>query len=177
MSEASLPLLAGGGEVALSQRASVLFQEHLDANYRRTSRIFTGLMFVQWVSGIVLTVVWSPYAWAGRVHSVHVHVYTAVFLGAAISSLPIALTLTRPTAESTRYAVAIAQMLWSALLIHLSGGRIETHFHIFASLAFLAFYRDWRILIPATLVIAGDHLLRLALVGGRQGPCTPRLEP
>jgi len=160
MSEASLPLLAGGGEVALSQRASVLFQEHLDANYRRTSRIFTGLMFVQWVSGIVLAVVWSPYAWAGRVHSVHVHVYTAVFLGAAISSLPIALTLTRPTAESTRYAVAIAQMLWSALLIHLSGGRIETHFHIFASLAFLAFYRDWRILIPATLVIAGDHLLR-----------------
>ena len=32
----------------------------------------------------------------------------------------------------------------SALLIHLSGGRIETHFHIFGSLAFLAFYRDCR---------------------------------
>lgn len=160
MSAASLHRLVASGAGALSQRASILFQEHLDANSRRTSRIFTGLMVVQWVAGIVVALVWSPYAWAGRVQSVHVHVYTAVFLGGAISSLPIALTITRPTAVSTRYVVAIAQMLWSALLIHLSGGRIETHFHIFASLAFLAFYRDWRVLIPATLVIAGDHLLR-----------------
>ena len=49
---------------------------------------------------------------------------------------------------------------WSALLIHLTGGRIETHFHVFGSLAFLAFYRDWRVLIPATVVVAADHLLR-----------------
>jgi signal transduction histidine kinase len=60
----------------------------------------------------------------------------------------------------TRHAIAVSQMLWSALLIHLSGGRIETHFHVFGSLAFLSFYRDWRILIPATLTVAGDHLLR-----------------
>ena len=33
-------------------------------------------------------------------------------------------------------------MLWSGLLIHLTGGRIETHFHVFGSLAFLAFYLD-----------------------------------
>ena len=47
-----------------------------------------------------------------------------------------------------------------ALLIHLTGGRIETHFHIFGSLAFLAFYRDWRVLVTATLVVAVDHFLR-----------------
>ena len=47
-----------------------------------------------------------------------------------------------------------------ALLIHLTGGRIETHFHVFGSLAFLAFYRDWRVLIPATVVVALDHMLR-----------------
>ena len=51
-------------------------------------------------------------------------------------------------------------MLMSALLIHLTGGRIETHFHVFGSLAFLAFYRDWRVLVPATVVVALDHLLR-----------------
>jgi signal transduction histidine kinase len=51
-------------------------------------------------------------------------------------------------------------MLMGALLIHLTGGRIETHFHVFGSLAFLAFYRDWRVLIPATIVVALDHLLR-----------------
>jgi hypothetical protein len=51
-------------------------------------------------------------------------------------------------------------MLMSALLIHLTGGRIETHFHVFGSLAFLAFYRDWRVLIPATIVVAVDHAVR-----------------
>ncbi len=47
-----------------------------------------------------------------------------------------------------------------ALLIHLTGGRIETHFHVFGSLAFLSFYRDWRVLVPATIVVAADHFLR-----------------
>ena len=51
-------------------------------------------------------------------------------------------------------------MLMGALLIHLTGGRIETHFHVFGSLAFLAFYRDWRVLVPATIVVALDHMLR-----------------
>ena len=51
-------------------------------------------------------------------------------------------------------------MLTSALLIHLMGGRIEAHFHVFGSLAFLAVYRDWRVLITATVVVAADHLLR-----------------
>ena len=48
----------------------------------------------------------------------------------------------------------------SGLLIHLTGGRIETHFHVFGSLAFLAFYRDWRVFIPATIVVAADHAVR-----------------
>ncbi len=51
-------------------------------------------------------------------------------------------------------------MLMSALLVHLSAGRIEAHFHIFGSLAFLALYRDWKVLISASLVVALDHLLR-----------------
>ncbi len=51
-------------------------------------------------------------------------------------------------------------MLMSGLLIHISGGRIETHFHIFGSLAFLAFYRDWRVLITASAIVAADHFVR-----------------
>ena len=34
------------------------------------------------------------------------------------------------------------------------------HFHIFGSLAFLGFYRDWKVLVTATVVIAADHFLR-----------------
>jgi signal transduction histidine kinase len=51
-------------------------------------------------------------------------------------------------------------MAWSALLIHLSGGRIETHFHVFGSLAMLAAYRDWRVLVTATVAIGCDHFIR-----------------
>jgi len=60
----------------------------------------------------------------------------------------------------TRFVISAAQVLHSALLIHLSGGRIETHFHVFGSLAFLSFYRDWRVLVPATVVVAVDHAIR-----------------
>jgi len=56
--------------------------------------------------------------------------------------------------------IAIGQMLGTALVIHLTGGRLESHFLVFGSLAFLAFYRDWRVLLTAITVIYLDHLLR-----------------
>jgi signal transduction histidine kinase len=66
----------------------------------------------------------------------------------------------RPGEDSTRYVIATSQMLMSSLLIHLTGGRIETYFHVFGSLAFLSFYGDWRVLAPATVIVAADHFLR-----------------
>jgi PAS domain S-box-containing protein len=84
----------------------------------------------------------------------------AIFFGAAINALPLLLIRKRPGSWQTRYAVTVAQMLWSALLIDLTGGRIETHFHVFGSLAFLAFYRDAGVLIAGTVVVTIDHLLR-----------------
>ena len=144
----------------VAARVQVLLDEQINANYSRTSRMFAVLMGVEWLFGILVALVWSPYTWAGKVHAVHLHVYVAIFLGGAIVSLPIAAAMSRPRVAATRYVVAIGQMLWSALLIHLTGGRIETHFHVFGSLAFLAFYRDWKVLVPATVVVAADHLLR-----------------
>lgn len=138
----------------------VLFQEHLDSVYRRRDRVFAWLMLAQWVFGVCIALVYSPYGWEGKVQSTHLHVYYALFVGGALSDSTILLTIFRPGWAVTRHVVAVAQMLWSALLIHLTGGRIETHFHVFGSLAFLAFYRDWKLLISATIVVAGDHLLR-----------------
>jgi PAS domain S-box-containing protein len=146
-----------GGQRA---RADQLMEEQRQALFRRTDRMFALLMVVQWVAGIAAAVWISPYTWTGTLHYTHPHVWAAVLLGGALSALPIGLALTRPGHTSTRYVIAVAQMLWSALLIHLSGGRIETHFHVFGSLAFLAAYRDWRVLIVAALVVAVDHFLR-----------------
>jgi two-component system sensor histidine kinase HydH len=144
-------------------RAEELFRQNRDSVFERTSRMFAVLMVIQWVAAIGIAIAISPYAWEGRARAVHNHVWAALLLGGAISSLPIYLCRTAPAAPVTRYTVAIGQMMWSALLIHLTGGRIETHFHVFGSLAFLAFYRDWKVLLPATIVVATDHLARQML--------------
>src|SRR5262249_21252114 len=113
-----------------------------------------------WVGGIAAALCISPRTWAGTASTVHAHVWAAVLLGGAITSLPLIFVHLLPGRLLTRYVVAVAQMCWSALLIHLTGGRIETHFHVFGSLAFLAFYRDRGVLVIATVVVAADHALR-----------------
>jgi len=122
--------------------------------------MFAMLMALQWAAGIVAALAVSPRTWAGSIPSVHVHVWYSLIGGGVLSGLPIFLALRHPGLRSTRYTIAVAQMLWSALLIHLTGGRIETHFHIFGSLAFLAMYRDWKVFVPAVVVVALDHAIR-----------------
>ena len=75
-------------------------------------------------------------------------------------SLPIALAWFQPSRAFTRHLIAVTQMLIGTLMIHLTGGRIETHFYVFGSLAFLAFYRDWKVLVSASVVVAVDHVVR-----------------
>jgi signal transduction histidine kinase len=142
------------------RRADVLLEEYQHDIYRRTDRLFAWLMGFQWIAGIVFAVWVSPLAWSGTSSRIHLHVWAAVLLGGIVSLFPALLALLRPGQVSTRYTISVAQMLMSALLIHLTGGRLETHFHVFGSLAFLAFYRDWRVLVPATVVVALDHMLR-----------------
>jgi signal transduction histidine kinase/CheY-like chemotaxis protein len=146
--------------IDLDRRARVLVSEHQNQIYVQTSRLFAILMGVQWLAGIAAAVWISPHTWVGATSYVHLHVWLAVFLGGAITALPVFLAITQPSHALTRHTIAAGQMLMSALLIHLSGGRIETHFHVFGSLAFLAYYRDWRVLIPATVVVAADHATR-----------------
>jgi signal transduction histidine kinase/CheY-like chemotaxis protein len=77
-----------------------------------------------------------------------------------VSTLPVYLAVTRPGTRLTRHTIAATQMVWSALLIHLTGGRAETHFYILASLALLACYRDCWLLVTATTVVVVDYFVR-----------------
>ncbi len=129
---------------------------HLSAN----RPAFAGLLIFEWLAAIATALWISPYTWAGPYSETHVHVWAALVLGGLIIAVPVALALLWPCRAMTRHTITVAQMLLGALLIHLTGGRIETHFHVFGSLAFLAFYRDWRVLVSASAVVAVDHLLR-----------------
>jgi PAS domain S-box-containing protein len=144
----------------IQRRAKEIFRDHQQVIYKSTDRLFAGLMLAQWCAAILAAIFISPLAWYGRESEIHLNVWASIFLGGAISVFPILLAFTRPGEAITRHVIAGAQMMMSGLLIHLTGGRIETHFHIFGSLAFLAFYRDWKILIPAALVTTADHFLR-----------------
>jgi hypothetical protein len=141
-------------------RAAELYNAQNDVRRSKVDRLFAGLLVVQWIASIIAAFVVSPYAWAGKEHVLHMHVWVAILGGAGITILPVMLAFLRPGTKLTRHVIAASQMLASALLIHLTGGRIETHFHVLGSLAFLAFYLDWQVLITATVIVAADHFLR-----------------
>jgi signal transduction histidine kinase/DNA-binding response OmpR family regulator len=144
-------------------RARELFEQSELRLRRRTDRLFGSLLTVEWLVSMAVAEWLSPFIWNRAMSEVDPHVWAAVLLGGIVALPPALLALLRPGPEINGQLVAIAQMLMSALFIHLTGGRIETHFHVFGSLAFLAFYRDWKVLVTATVVMLMDHVTRGAL--------------
>jgi hypothetical protein len=143
-----------------SERGKEIFEERLLTQRSDLDRLFSKLLMIQWIAAVVVALVYSPTGWATKQQAMGGHLYLAILLGGVLTLLPLAMTRRSAGAKSTRHVMAVSQMLFSALFIHLSGGRIETHFHIFGSLAWLAFYLDWQILVTATIVVAVEHMLR-----------------
>lgn len=141
-------------------RIDAVYLAHRQALGAKTDLMFAALFVLQWAVGIILALLLTPKTWAGESSSIHIHLLMAIFLGGIAAGYPFYLVLRQPGSVFNRYVIAIAQMIFSMLLIHLTGGRVETHFHIFGSLALLAFYYDWKTLAVATVVTALDHLLR-----------------
>ena len=144
-----------------SPRALELFAQMQDAVIKHTDSIFARLMIWQWVAAVAASVLISPHTWAGSQSQIHIHVLAAIFLGGFITAVPVFLAFKHSGQRADPpLPWRSAKCSCPRLLIHLTGGRIETHFHVFGSLAILAFYRDWRVLISASAVVYVDHLLR-----------------
>ena len=151
---------ASGPIDTLTQRADELFEQDRQRTFRKTDRLFVCLMLTQWAAALAIALILSPYRWSGQSNDFYLHIWAALFVGGGVTLFPIWMTYAFPGAVVTRTVIAIAQVLMSTLLINLTGGRIETHFHVFGSLVILSLYRDWRILIPATVVVGLDYFLR-----------------
>lgn len=136
------------------------FVKSLQAMNAQHDKVFAILFVFQYLFGIVLAYMASPLTWTGGQSSIHIHLYTAVCVGALITLGPIVMILRKPGRRLNQWMVAFSQMMFSILFIHLTGGRIETHFHIFVSLAFLSFYRNFSIILFATAITVLDHFLR-----------------
>jgi PAS domain S-box-containing protein len=140
------------------EHAEELFEHHQQEMFRTTDKLFSWLLPVQCVASILLALFVTPHVWAGQPN--FIKPWMAIAFSCVVSAIPLLLIFLRPGTAFTRQTIAVAQMLMSALFIQLTAGRIESHFHIFASLILLSFYRDWRVFISATVVIFADHILR-----------------
>lgn len=131
----------------MNERASQIFQTSYFSLLERTDRLFLRLFIVQWVLVTALSL-WidSTMEWP-----------LAFACGAVLTLVPAAGMRLRPRSTWNRHSVAISQILFSSLFVQVTNGRLETHFHIFGSLAFLAFYRDTRVMMTATAIVAIDH--------------------
>ena len=154
------PGLADEFSEVVADRASQRYLENMYQVAARTDGVFAVLMLVQWLAAMITALWITPRTWIGATSQLHVHVLGAIFVGGALSLPVVILVWHQPGAAMNRFVIGLAQVLTSSLLIDLSGGRIETHFHVFGSLAFLALYRNRSVLILATVVVALDHMIR-----------------
>lgn len=60
---------------------------------------------------------------------------------------------------TTRLFMASSFMVFTGLIIHQTGGDIEAHFSAFGLIGVLLYYRDWRTILMATVVIYLHHLI------------------
>lgn len=144
----------------LNNRITEIYESELSELRDKTDNMFAKLMILQWIGCLVAAFIISPNTWIGLSNETHIHVWAALILGTVLSGFPLFLLKFYKEVYITRYVICISQMMWSALLIHVSGGRIETHFHVFGSLAFISAYRDYKLLIISTVVVAVDHFVR-----------------
>ncbi|MEO6777225.1 MAG: ATP-binding protein [Kofleriaceae bacterium] len=105
-----------------------IFASISDRHYRVTDHVFLWLMIAQWL--------------------VTAGVQRGVGFEAVIAVVPIAAIVMWPGHALTRHTIAVAQIAWSVVLMHALGRPADIQ--ICGSLAFLAFYRDWKVLVTAT---------------------------
>jgi methyl-accepting chemotaxis protein len=82
----------------------------------------------------------------------------ALIVSLGICSLPLFLTFFTKSHKFASITHGIALMFYSALLIHLSKGMIEVHFHIFVSLAIMIVFANPWVILAAAATIAVHHI-------------------
>ncbi len=147
----------------ISSRARVYYSNLSTQSCKQIDRMFAYLMLLQFAAGVLIALLVTPSTWQGHQQRIHVHVIATVVIGGLAAGMSVYMAWKHSGRALTRNIIGISQVVFSALFIHLSGGRIEAHFHVFGSLAFLSLYRDWKTLILPTVIIAADHLVRAIL--------------
>ncbi len=137
---ASSPAVAAATSVSRDRAEQMLFDER-----KRADRVLSSLIALHFPLAILLAQVYGMWT-------------LAIVVGGAISITTLVVCYRWPGTLFSRLVVAAAFMAYSALLIQEAHGKLEIHFHVFAALAFLLLYRDWRPIVFAAALIAVQHL-------------------
>jgi len=144
-------------EGSLDERAAAVLLSLRTSTFQTTDRMFAWLIVFEWLAALAAASLVSPQIWPTE--NPWKLICTAAELAGLIYLVPLYLALRSPGQAYTRNIIALGQMLTPALFIHLTGGGFETHFFVFGALAALASYRDVKVLLSATAVVALDHYL------------------
>ncbi len=78
-----------------------------------------------------------------------------------LNALPVAILLLGALLPGARLRRSLAASLGlltsSAVLVHISGGQIELHFHYFVAVAVVALYQEWLVYLTAILFVLVEH--------------------
>lgn len=138
-------------------QAQSIFAERLRRIRATTHQIMIVVLMVQAVLGCAAAWWLTPIA-RREVSAAGGSNIVAASAMAVLAFLTIILIKRFPDEAWTRHLVGAVQILFSSLFVHLTAGHFETYFHIFASLALVAFYRDPRVLATVTALVAVDLL-------------------
>jgi methyl-accepting chemotaxis protein len=108
--------------------------------------------------GVLSKLLLAHLPFAVAVAAVHGYWVLAIVAGSILSFIPWLVVRARPGTLASRLTVTAAFAGYSALLIQETHGMTEMHFHIFAWLAFLLLYRDWRAPAFGGLLVAVHHV-------------------
>lgn len=122
------------------------YTEDIETEYNRHRRVFFGVLVVQFIFSIGI----------GKLTDT---MMLGILAGLVIISVPLFFLYTQPASAISRHTTAIGTQLMAALHIQQTMGMTEMHFQVFVMLAFLSFYRDWKVIITGTLVIAAHHII------------------
>lgn len=129
-----------------------------DKVWHARHRFLTGLA---WFHAVVIALIGpiAGYSWELSIAALFRDgtVLHTVLEGSIVAGFALVASLGWGSRTFRASVVSLALVSTSAILVHLSGGYIELHFHFFVMLVFLALYQDWAPYLLAIAFVAIHH--------------------
>jgi methyl-accepting chemotaxis protein len=139
----------------MNESARKYYLQHREVVFRKTDKRLSILLVLQWFVILLITVLSSFQNKTSDNYLIPV----VLFGGGCALISAYAATFFRGH-NPTRHIITVSQIILSSVLIYVTHGRIESHFHVYVSLILISMYREWGLLLNASSLVAADNLMR-----------------